>query len=130
MNRIKLQILMGDDNEDLRNLFQAFFKDHEITVVSKPTDLIERASSQRFDVIVSDFDYGLEMNGLEALGEIKGTALNFDTLKIIWSGSVMESDSKEDFENLQIHFVNKGRIKDVVSLVETTLSHRVHSNQS
>ena len=130
MIRTTLQILMGDDNEDLRNLFQAFFKGHEITVVSNPTDLIERASSQRFDVIVSDFDYGAEMNGLEALGEIRSTALNFDTLKIIWSESVMESDSEEELSNNQIHFVAKGRIKDLVSLVETTLYGNVYSYQS
>jgi hypothetical protein len=70
------------------------------------------------------------MNGLEALCEIRGTALNFDTLKVIWSGSVMESDSQQELSNSQIHFVPKGKIRDLVSLVETTLSQQIHSYQS
>jgi CheY-like chemotaxis protein len=115
----QLKILIGDDSAEFRFMFSKFFPRHQFTVVSTPAELINAAGEGEFDVIVSDFDYGMAVNGLEALCEIGSTSRHFDTPKIIWSGSVFGSDSREDFANNKIQFVPKGSLKDLVQLVES-----------
>lgn len=67
-----MNILLADDNKAYRQEFaERFLQNHSVTYAGTPDEEIDLAAQTRYDLIISDCEFGCKKTGLDAIETIR-----------------------------------------------------------
>lgn len=108
------QILVVDDEKDIREITQAFLmlNGYEVTTAANGKEAFDELSTNHYDVVITDLQMP-KMGGMELLEKISQTKQN--TVTIVLTGhAIKDSDfTKEPFAHIRKPFSHKQLIQVV-----------------
>lgn len=105
------KILVGDDQiEFAREKFPSI-PNVEVEFVNNPDDLIQRAKTSDYSIIVTDLNY--TENGQEGY-KVLGALKDINTRKILWTGNAYDKGVKEKAQSLGAEVLDKDEIGTLV----------------
>jgi CheY-like chemotaxis protein len=90
----KKRIIVAEDDPSIQRGYKLILKDnYELEIVGTGEELVEKAEAGNFDLIISDYNMGIGMTGLEAVRKIKQK--NPEAKIIIISADTIESEAQK-----------------------------------
>ncbi|MFZ3054381.1 MAG: hybrid sensor histidine kinase/response regulator [Minisyncoccales bacterium] len=113
-----IQVMHVEDDELVADVTKDFFdstKEFVLVTVSSPKEAVEVAKTNKFDVIICDYQMP-EMNGIELLGILRsGPSKNVPF--ILFTGKIKEMSVSEAVKNEIFYYVPKGNEDSLDELV-------------
>ncbi len=109
------KIIVGDDRLDFAKQSMPYIPDAEITYVSDPNELIDKATEGGFDIIITDLEYtegGLQ--GLGVLAALKDRGIK--GRKILWTGRAGDELIRKQAERLDAEILDKDELPALVGM--------------
>lgn len=79
------QILVCDDDPEIRAAMRRTLCRHEVTTVASPAEGLAALKARRYHAVISDFELGAESDGLEFLQVVR--LMYPDTVRFLVTGS-------------------------------------------
>tara|TARA_Y100000310_G_scaffold42446_1_gene39738 strand:+ start:3576 stop:4262 length:687 start_codon:yes stop_codon:yes gene_type:complete len=107
------KILVGDDKIDFAKNVFPYIPNAEIEFVDNPEEVIAKAQSGEYNLIVTDLMYTpTGQEGFNVLEKLK----NIDSRKILWTGNAYEKGVRKKAEDLGAEVLDKDEIGSIVGL--------------
>jgi hypothetical protein len=108
-----MKIIVGDDCLDFARESMPYIPGAEIEFVDTPAELIRRASSDDFDIVITDLSYSpAGAEGFQVLEALKGTTAR----RILWTGAAQEPEVRRRALELGAEVLDKPELGSLVGL--------------
>jgi hypothetical protein len=108
-----MKIIVGDDCLDFARESMPYIPNAEVEFVDDPAEIVFRASSDAYDIVITDLSYtpnGVE--GFQVLEALLGTTAR----RILWTGAAQEPDVRRRALELGAEVLDKPELGSLVGL--------------
>jgi hypothetical protein len=108
------RIILGDDNLDFAKASFPYIPNSTTEFVNNPEELIEKAKTGEYSMVITDLDYSLRgAEGFQVLEALKDS----NARKILWTGRASEQEVRTKGQELGAEVLDKDELGSLVGQV-------------